>query len=168
MNTAIISPDEKYRYMLSRDTGLTEDGAPGHCSRIASIAFVMLNPSTADASVDDPTIRRCVAYAKKWGAAELLVVNLYALRATDPKDLWKSEDPVGPMNDLWLQTILQQSAGVLCAWGVNAKQDRVDWFVAEAAAQNCALWCLTTTKDNAPGHPLFLPAALEPKVYDND
>ena len=158
--SAVISLDQKYRYTLTRKTGLVEPQ-----TKMASITFVMLNPSTADANADDPTIRRCVGFAKKWLAEELIVLNLYAYRATEPAELRFVDDPVGPMNELFLSTALWQAAGVVCAWGANAHPDEVAKLRANAAEHDCALWCLGTNKDGSPKHPLYIPAETEPRVW---
>src|SRR5690606_18576726 len=92
--TARFSPCGQYRYLLTRPIP-----APFWKPDAGEAVFVMLNPSTADASEDDPTIRRCIGFAKEWGCTGLTVANLYALRSTDPKGLWKHRDPVGPEND---------------------------------------------------------------------
>ncbi len=128
----------------------------------------MLNPSTADASIDDPTIRRCKGFAKDWGYGALTVINLYAFRATDPKELWKASDPVGHNNDKWIEYICANYPGEItfvCAWGANAKPDRVKQFVDLVAKHpKVKLMCLGTTKAGAPKHPLYIKAdqPLEP------
>src|SRR5262245_19133112 len=86
---ALISPCGLYRYWLTR----TWDNS------LRRVCWVMLNPSTADAEQDDPTIRRCVGFARSWGAGGIIVVNLFAFRASDPKALLRAADPVGPDND---------------------------------------------------------------------
>lgn len=86
--TAIISEDEKYRYQLSRCWDETKP----------RILFIMLNPSTADANIDDPTIRRVISFAKSWGYGGVYVGNLFAFRSTDPKGLKQIADPVGENN----------------------------------------------------------------------
>src|SRR6185369_17379869 len=90
--TAVISKCGKYRYSLRREW----IGGAG------TVCFIMLNPSTADASVDDPTIRRCIGFAQRWGYQILEVVNLYAYRATRPRDMFAAADPVGPENEYYL------------------------------------------------------------------
>src|SRR5581483_9586135 len=95
-----------YRYSLARFFG---DGGV--------VNFIMLNPSTADAETDDPTIRRCLGFAKAWGYGTLVVTNLFAYRATDPAELAKAGDPVGPDNDTRLWSEAQLSDLVVCAWG---------------------------------------------------
>lgn len=106
--SAKISDCGQYRYTLTRGD------APRLC-------FVMLNPSTADATLDDPTIRRCLGYAKREGCAGLEVLNLYALRATNPADLWKHHDPVGPDNDRELYWAASRYMRMVAAWGGKCK-----------------------------------------------
>lgn len=144
---ARLSEDGLYRYALGRRWG---DGPP--------LRFVMLNPSTADASVDDPTIRRCVGFARAWGYDALTVLNLYALRATDPRELWRAGDPVGPQNDAYLQIAAESGVGTtVVAWGANARPDRVAAF-RELFAEH-EVYCLGVTKAGQPKHPLYLPAS---------
>jgi hypothetical protein len=154
---ALISDDGLYRYVLGRRWA--RDG------QIAT--FVMLNPSTADATEDDPTIRRCVGFAKSWGMAALHVVNLYALRSTDPKGLWRVADPVGPENDRHLtshaRAACTNSSPLIAAWGANAKPDRVAQVLALPGM--VALEALGVTKDGAPRHPLYLRADSERVPY---
>lgn len=120
------------------------------------VTFVMLNPSTADADDDDPTIRRCIHFAKALGGTGLAVVNLYALRATDPTDLWTVDDPVGPRNDATLTMFLSMAKRadfpIVAAWGAHARQDRVQAVLAMDGAER--LTALGVTKNNAPKHPL--------------
>src|SRR5437870_4841901 len=110
--SAVISPCGKFRYRLTRQWG---EGA--------ALPFVMLNPSTADAEQDDPTIRKCVGFAKRMGYDGIEVVNLYAYRATKPADLKKAGYPRGPENDRHIEAALVESHAnsVICAWGVNAR-----------------------------------------------
>lgn len=144
---AHFSGDGVHRYWLHR---AWDDGGDG-------ATFVMLNPSTADAVVNDRTINRCIGFAKEWGCTHLRVVNLYALRSTDPDALWVHDDPVGPDNDMWIEHALKVTAGpVVAAWGVNARLDRVMQVLALPRAQE-RLMCLGVTKNGAPKHPLFVP-----------
>ena len=147
---ALISDCGNYRYWLKRPCEFE------HPERGTAL-FVMLNPSTADADIDDPTIRRCRGFAKRWGCNGLVVANLYALRATSPKDLSAASDPIGPENNWRLRGILREYETVVCAWGANARKDRVDWFVKQLAPLN-SLMCLGTTKSGAPRHPLYIKA----------
>jgi hypothetical protein len=157
---ANISPDGLYRWSLHR-----EWRAPLAPPRW--VTFVMLNPSTADASVDDPTIRRCIGFARAFGATGLAVVNLYGLRATSPKDLWKAADPVGLENDSTLRTFLAMAAAhdmpIIAAWGAHAEPDRVAAVRAMPGAER--LQALRVTKDGAPGHPLYLPSTAIPQPW---
>jgi hypothetical protein len=155
---ALFSPCESYRYYLSR----TWDAALGH------VNFIMLNPSTADASVDDPTVRRCGLYARRWGYGGLVVTNLFAWRATDPSELRVAVDPVGPDTDAHILRSARQSALVVCAWGVHGSLHGRDAAVLELlnnvdALGLSPLHCLRTTKGGHPAHPLYLPGSLVPR-----
>jgi len=139
--------DAVYRYMLFREW----DAA------LPAVVFVMLNPSTADVVVDDPTVRRCIAFATAWGYGRLEVRNLFALRATDPRALAKHVAPVGPEND---EAIRSAAAGhdVVAAWGVHgAHLGRGMWVAREMLRPLAArLWHLGLTKTGHPKHPLYL------------
>lgn len=145
---ATFSPCERYRYRLWRCWG---DGK--------RVVWVMLNPSTADAEVFDPTVRRCYGFSDSWGYKHLSVLNLYALRSTDPKQLWAVDDPVGPDNDEHIVSVMGAADLVVVAWGVNAKTDRVERF--SELSSGVKLWCLGTTKDGSPRHPLYVAAKTE-------
>lgn len=149
--SAVISQCGQYRYLLTRPS---EDLAP---ERGAAL-FLMLNPSTADAELDDPTIRRCRGFSKAWGCAGLTVANLYALRSTDPKQLWNYADPVGPENDDWLRRLAGECGDVICAWGANARPERVAAVAQILEDAGARLWCLGVTKAGAPRHPLYIRA----------
>jgi hypothetical protein len=146
---AKISDDGRYRYALLRRWG---DGP--------AATFILLNPSTADAEHDDPTIRRCVRFARTWGYAALHVVNLYALRATDPAELLTADDPVGPDNDGYLTRHAWRSrmaqAPLVAGWGVGADPGRVRQVLAYPPM--CDLRCLGYTADGSPRHPLYMRA----------
>ena len=155
---AQLSDDGAYRYSLTRRWG------PGR-----HVTFVMLNPSTADALIDDPTIRRCIGFARAWGFGALRVVNLYALRSTDPKGLWNHPHPVGGAeNDDAILEALRNGGMVVAAWGANARAQRVAAFRELADQVGVRVWALKVTKAGAPGHPLYLPASAEPTLYDFD
>ena len=147
--TAIISPCGMYRYALTR-AGDTSFGKRGKAM------FLMLNPSTADATLDDPTIRRCRSFASSWGFNGIAVANLYALRSTDPAALWLHCDPVGPDNDDHLYEMAVAHGRVVCAWGANARDDRVAAVVTRLRDAGAQLTCLGTTKNGAPRHPLYV------------
>lgn len=159
--SAILSPCGLYRYRLTREL-------PRLVTLGGGVAFVMLNPSTADAHVDDPTIRRCLRFARDWGYERLDVVNLYALRATDPQDLRDSEDagvdPIGPENDRHVTETVRDASLVVCAWGGNAKPDRARHVVNLILAAGKTPHALKLTKlDRQPAHPLYLPALFTPQ-----
>lgn len=155
---AWVSEDGLYRYSLQRTW--KRFGQAGH------LAFVMLNPSTADAEVDDPTIRRCMGFARSLGYDGINVLNLYAFRATKPVDLWKADEPTGgKTNDDLLREVLRQGKArpVIAAWGANAKPDRVAEFMSWKGSEH--VLALGFTKAGAPRHPLYLRADSQPLVY---
>lgn len=146
---AKISACGKYRYRLTRGEGRL-------------LGFVMLNPSTADADTDDPTIRRCVAFARRDGYDGIDVANLYALRATDPAALKTATDPTGGENDHALTLLACSCDVIVCAWGTKALMpSHVHWacgiLSAERAGRRAQLVCLGTNKDGSPKHPLYVP-----------
>ncbi|SMG09693.1 hypothetical protein SAMN06265784_101339 [Paraburkholderia susongensis] len=130
--------------------------------------FVMLNPSTADADLDDPTIRRCRRFVRLWGCRGLVVANLYALRSTDPAMLWKVDDPVGPDNDSILFNLARQYGEVICAWGANAQSERVDRVVGMFREAGAKLLCLGTTRRGAPRHPLYVSSSTQLTEWSPD
>ena len=150
LTDAVLSGDGRYRYWLGR-----------HWSYADPIAtFIMLNPSTADASADDPTIRRCIGFARSWGMGGIVVLNLYALRATDPRELWKvtTAEAVGPDNDRhledWARNARLWGTPLIAAWGANAKPRRVKEVLALPGMHR--LNALGVTKAGQPRHPLYL------------
>lgn len=125
--------------------------------------FIGLNPSTADEVEDDPTIRRCMDYAKRWGYGALCVVNLFAFRATIPDDMKAYASPVGPENDRWLMDVTRRAGVVVAGWGVHGAHRQRDRDVMRLLGGK--LSCLSKTKDGHPGHPLYLNKALKPVPY---
>lgn len=153
---ATLSDDRRYRYQLGRRWGTpwAEGGR--------RVLWIMLNPSTADADADDPTIRRCIGFSRAWGYDELVVVNLYALRATDPAELGRAEDPFGPDNATWLDHHLSHADSVIAAWGAhNTATNVADALLLE----HRPLRCLGTTKDGHPRHPLYVRADQPLEVW---
>ena len=146
--SAVLSDDGAYRYVLSRQWG--DDSGVRGC-------FIMLNPSTADAEVDDPTIRRCVGFGKAAGWDAIDVVNLFAFRATMPSDLQTASNPVGISNDWHTMRTLKNAHLVCCAWGSNPmaelREERVLALI-EMVDRNPV--CLGVTRSGAPRHPLYL------------
>jgi hypothetical protein len=161
--SALISNDGVYRYWLRRrlPPKLTSDG-------LRTCVFIMLNPSTADAERDDPTIRRCKTWAARVDATDLLVLNLYAYRAADPRDLWTAAfttDIVGPDNDHHILTALNEPDHgiVIAAWGTHAPVSRVQEVLR--LVDGCPLWCLGVNAGGSPKHPLYVPSAANIKPW---
>jgi hypothetical protein len=153
--TATFSPCRRYRYALTR----TWADAPG-------AVFVTLNPSTADALADDPTIRRCIGFARAWGCGGLTVVNLFGLRATDPAQLTRVHDPVGPDNDVVIRDVVTRAADfpaqrpVVAAWGAHpAAGKRAREVGGMLARQGVEVLCLGVTAAGHPRHPLYVRGA---------
>jgi hypothetical protein len=131
--------------------------------------FVMLNPSTATEHKLDPTVRKCVGYAQRWGYGGLVVCNLYAYRATKPRDMAAAEDPVGPLNDNYLTQEAARAGRIVCAWGANkgpvdGRAQHVTRLLRDAARSE--LYALRLCKGGEPEHPLYIPKAVVPVVYD--
>lgn len=155
---ADISDDGLYRYTLWREWEPSEHGK--------TATFVMLNPSTADASADDPTIRRCVGFAKSWGCSAMVVLNLFALRSPSPRDLLRADDPVGPKNNEVLDFYLEVMRGgpVVAAWGRLPARRLIDQqrrFIASCNARGVQPQTLGQNADGSPKHPLYLRADTE-------
>lgn len=155
--SATLSEDGRYRYLLTRTWPQPLDGDP----YVSRILFVMLNPSTADARFDDPTIRRCVGFAQRWGYTDLTVANLYAYRATSPNDLWRADDPVGPLNNGYLRRAAREAGLIVCAWGVHGLRDGRGAAVLrmlrdEPRRHPGHLYCLGLTSGGEPRHPLYV------------
>ena len=147
---AVFSTDGSYRYFLARRWS----------PQGKTIAFICLNPSTADAVSDDPTIRRCISFAKNWGGAKLLMGNLFAYRSTDPKNLMQIAEPIGTENDVWLNRIVKVADIVVAGWGTRGALYQRNIAVLEKFKHN--LNVLRLTKDGHPSHPLYLPSHLAP------
>lgn len=153
---AVLSDDGVYRYFLSR---IWEP-------RKGLVTFVMLNPSTADAEMDDPTIRRCIGFTDLWGFGGLNVVNLFAYRATNPKELKVSSDPVGPKNDLYLLKTCRGQGIVVAAWGANGGiNNRAERVMSMLRKDTYPVLCLGVTKNDHPKHPLYIPASKKLEVF---
>lgn len=153
---ALLSDCRVYRYRLWR----VWDAGKGVC------AFIGLNPSTADENVDDPTIRRCISFARKFGCGSLEMLNLFAFRSTDPKALRDLDNPVGNENDYYIREVTRQCELVIAAWGVHGKLGNRDIEVMELIGLH-KMRCLGVTKDGCPRHPLYLPEATEHQRFDD-
>lgn len=150
--SAIISPCGTWRYRLTR----VWSSAP-------LLPFVMLNPSIADADIDDPTIRRCMSFARRESAGGIMVVNLYGLRATDPKHLKSASNPIGPENDSHIRELANGGFHtfnvIVCAWGANASPSRSVNVMAMLRSAGASTVCLGKTKSGEPKHPLYVSGA---------
>jgi hypothetical protein len=146
--------DGAYRYSLWRRVGESRK----------RVLFVMLNPSTADAIVDDPTIRRCMGFARTWRFGELEVCNLFAYRTPCPSALLRAADPVGPSNDRALSRAVARADRVIAAWGVIGMRSTRALVVLEML-RGVRLECLGRTRDGAPRHPLYVPSRARPTLF---
>lgn len=161
-NLALLSACDKYRYTLQRFKNV----GPGN-----RLIFVMLNPSTADAEVDDPTIRRCLGFTERLGFSAMEVVNLYAYRATNPKELLTAEDPIGPENKFFLDEALLEiskewGSKMICAWGNNASKERVAEFLGDVKSFGIDIYRLgDLTAKGMPRHPLYLKGDTPLKLW---
>lgn len=161
---AVLSPDGLYRYTLEREWQAELGPTPDEDLRCL---FVMLNPSTADAFIDDPTIRRCVGFARSWGYSSLSVVNLFAFRATDPGSMMRAADPVGPENDHWLRVCAVRASLVVAAWGTNGGHLDRDRHVLELLQREHgkSVYCLGVTRSGQPRHPLYVNGQISPEPF---
>lgn len=158
---ARFSPDLRYRYTLA---WIWETDRP-------MLVAWMLNPSTATHEVLDPTVAGLVKRAQTWGMGGVEVINLFAFRATEPKDMKAQADPVGPLNDDMTRAVLLASldldATVVCAWGKHGRfLDREAKALAMAREIDCPLHFLKLNGDGTPAHPLYLPHALKPTPWE--
>ena len=141
----IIGP---YRYRLWR----TFD----HGDQSHRILFVMLNPSTANAAQDDPTLRRCIGFASDWGFGSLEICNLFAYRATNPSALGRIRDPIGRENDNHIVEAAGRATLIVAAWGTRGGLLGRASLVTSLLTRSCELLCLGTTIGGAPRHPLYV------------
>lgn len=140
----VLSPCENYRYCLWRQW--TENAGE-------YVVFIGLNPSTADETIDDPTIRRCIGFTRQWGYNALCMVNLFAFRATQPGDLKKVRDPVGALNDKFLRSLIGRASRVVACWGNHGSYQGRDAHVRRLIRTG---ECFGLTKASAPRHPLYV------------
>ncbi len=156
----IFSPCERYRYTLFREVNPEGRGLT---------AFICLNPSTADATKDDPTVRRCMRFARDWGSRYFCMLNVFAFRATDPRDMKAQHDPFGKDNWHHVQRIARMADRVIAAWGVHGDWMNGDGIIRaamvghmgssyEKGQSDIALKCLGKTKAGHPKHPLYIKA----------
>jgi len=148
---AIFDEDRVYRYVLWRRWGIGP-----------AVVWIMLNPSTADETDLDPTLRRCQDFTMRWGHPAMVILNLYGLRSTDPKGLWEVDDPYGPDNLRHIEEQCKDAALVVLGWGTNAKPEAVARVLSVLRDLGVETFCLRRTKEGHPEHPLYLPKRLAP------
>lgn len=146
---AILSEDRKYRYVLSRIWDESK----------SMVMIIGLNPSTADETIDDPTIVRCIDFAKNWGYGGIYMLNLFAFRATLPKDMFSVENPIGDENDKFIEKYSKLSDKVICAWGNDGKYKNRSQEVLSKIKNK---YYLKLNQTNEPAHPLYLRKDLIP------
>lgn len=155
------SPCKAYRYTLWRTW--TDDPMPPY------VAFVGLNPSTADEQNDDPTIRRCIGFATSWGFNAMCMLNLFAFRATDPREMKGADDPLGEDADFWTVNICAGADRVVAAWGCDGGFNKRDVEVRLLlSVMEKPLHVLKFNKDGSPMHPLFCPSSVEPITWERE
>lgn len=153
---AAFSPCRRWRYLLWR-----------RWTSGPAANFVMLNPSTADEFELDPTCTRARNYAERWGFGALIVTNVFAWRATDPRELKAARDPVGPQNDRAILAAAREGALVVCAWGNHAvHRERAGEVVALLRGAGAPLHFLRLNGGGEPAHPLYLSGKLRPKRWN--
>lgn len=143
---AVFSDCRDYRYLLWRSW-----------SSNPYVLFICLNPSTADETQDDPTIRRCRRFAMDWGYGAIVMANLFAYRATKPKDMIDQQHPTGRDNDAWLHYLAQNAGIIVCAWGANGSYRNRGEKITQLL-NPYKLMCLGVTKEGQPRHPLYIKA----------
>jgi len=152
IQTAYFSECRNYRYTLWR---IWDETKP-FC------LFIGLNPSTADETNDDPTIRRCINFAQTWGYGALCMANLFAFRATNPKNMMNNIKPIGKLNDEYLIMLSQLADVTIAAWGNNGSYLSRDKEVIKIISE---MKCLRKTKKGFPGHPLYIPSDTKLKLF---
>ncbi len=151
---AILSKCRKYRFALWR---IWDEAKP-------QAMFIGLNPSTADEFDDDPTLRRCINYAKSWNYGSVCMANLFAYRATQPKDMLTAPDPVGAENNKWLLELSQKAHLVVAAWGNSGRFQNRSGEIRQMIPN---LHFLKLNLSGEPAHPLYLKLNLRPRPLPN-
>lgn len=155
--SATISACGQYRYTLSR---VWDASRPSTC-------WICLNPSTADADDDDPTIRKICKFTRSWDAGGIVVANLFAMRSTDPARLLdvSHDERVGPQNDVEILRAVQGAGRIIAAWGCHGAIGNRNRHVV-SMLKGWKLECLAETKEGHPWHPLYLPDATRPFTWE--
>ena len=151
---AEFSDCRQYRYALWRQWDWQGYGN--------QVMFIGLNPSTADETENDPTIRRCIRFAKDWGYGGIIMMNAYAYRSTDPRGLKQVSDPIGPGNDEAFGYRRSQVGLIIACWGTHCSPAR-EKQVCHAIGRD--ILCFGRTKDGRPKHPLYLRADTKPELF---
>ena len=151
---AVIVGD--YRYLLWREWD----------SSNKTVTFIMLNPSRADAEINDPTITRCINFSKSWGYGRLEVVNLFAYRTPKPSLLKQAVKPIGRDNDRHIIESVERSNRVILAWGNHGTWRKQDLYTLELLKNFNHLYSLGVTKKGCPRHPLYLRSTIKPQIYN--
>jgi hypothetical protein len=153
---AVISECGQYRYLLRRTWDHDKPRA----------LFVMLNPSTADADIDDPTIRSCIRLCKSLDYGSFEVVNLFAWRATDPKELSFVSEPIGEKTDPIMEAAVNRCDMIICGWGKNEfAKERARMVATSLRSFRPALFCFGKNKDGSPKHPLYIKSGTPLLAY---
>jgi hypothetical protein len=151
-----LDNSHRFRYHLWR---LWDEQAPRLC-------FIMLNPSTADHKKNDPTIARCVSFARDWHYGSLDVINLFAWRATDSSSLRKVKDPVGPLNDQIIMNVCERADSIVVAWGNHGALYERHMQVLELIPRRLKPLCFGVTDRGQPRHPLYVAGATPLSAFD--
>lgn len=154
-SSAVFSKNRKYRYTLTRQGW----GGTG------TVMFIGLNPSTADGLHDDATIRRLIRFTQDWGYDGFIMTNLFAFRATDPRDLRRALNPIGQENDAWLHITASKCQLIVCCWGNHGEYLNRGARVIRQLKNVYRLHCFGLSRDGNPLHPLRLAASTQPKVF---
>lgn len=157
--SCVFSECRTYRFRLD----IVWDAALPVCN------FIMLNPSTADELVNDPTVERCQRRAAEWGFGRLVVTNLFAFRATDPKEMLAVADPVGLDNDRHIAEAAREAKLVICGWGIHGKhRGRSNAVRTLLSSLNVSLTALRLCQDGEPGHPLYVGYGVRPEPWTHE
>ncbi len=157
VKSAIIDKSKKYRYFLERRWGLDAENV---------INFILLNPSTADATSDDPTVKACIEFAKRWKFDGIMITNLFAFRATDPAKMKSCQSPHGFQNDKFIKSVAKKSKMVVVAWGNHGTHCARDKEVLKILRAINQPFCLGITKSGNPKHPLYIKRTTKPKLFE--
>ena len=161
LGEALFGSSMEHRYTLTRKW------AAGRARK--RIVWIMLNPSTADADQNDPTIARTISFSKKWAFSDLVILNIFALRSTDPAALKTHIDPIGPLNDHYIRKTVKSADLVVAGWGVHGAfldRGREAARLVLDSSSHGELWCLGVTKDGHPKHPLYIAGDTDLRKFE--